>query len=159
MPGLGGVLPTELLPLFTAAELDELMCGRTDLDVDLLRRHTVYEFVQPGAPHVAWLWEVLAEAAPAQRAAFFNFVTARSRMPASADGMLQPMKIEGPPAGRMREAPDGFHPEAKTCFSTLTLPPYSSKAALREKLFYAIAHATTMDADVNRATEALPGFE
>ena len=97
--------------------------------------------------------------APAQRAAFFNFVTARARMPTSGDGLLQPLKIEGPPVGRMRDAPDAFHPEAKTCFSTLTLPPYTSKAALRAKLLYAIAHTATMDADVNRSESAAPGYE
>ena len=35
--GLGAVLPAELLPLFTPAELETLFCGTQNIDVALLR--------------------------------------------------------------------------------------------------------------------------
>lgn len=38
--GLSAVLPTELLPLFTDAEVERLICGVREVDVDLLQQCT-----------------------------------------------------------------------------------------------------------------------
>ena len=55
-PGLGASLPTELLALFTATELEELVCGRPEIDVDLLRRVAVYsDGIDPTEPHVQYV--------------------------------------------------------------------------------------------------------
>jgi hypothetical protein len=151
LSGLGAVVPAELLPLFTPGELEALLCGRSEVDVEALKRTTIYEFVQPTAPHVQWLWEVLAEESPATREAFVNFVTARSRLPPGVQ-----LKIEMP-TGQQRSQPDKFMPQSATCFSVLKLPPYTSKEVLRTRLLYAIHHAATMDADM-RASNA-EGYE
>ncbi len=52
------MLPAELLPLFTPAELETLVCGRPTIDVDLLKRVAEYEFVSPTDSHILAFWEV-----------------------------------------------------------------------------------------------------
>lgn len=149
--GLGAGLPAEALPLFTPTEAEVLFCGRPDVDVELLKRVTEYEFVSPSDPHIVAFWEVLTEMSQEQRAAFVNFVSARSRLPSSADAFLMPLKIEAP-SGPARDKPDAWLPKSSTCFMKLSLPKYSSKEVLRAKLLTAISHSWNMDADVRLTT-------
>lgn len=151
LAGLGACLPSEALPLFTPGEAETLFCGRPDVDVELLKRVTEYEFVGPTDPHIVAFWEVLSEFTQEQRAAFVNFVSARSRLPPSADAFLMPLKIEAP-SGPARDKPDDWLPKSATCFMRLSLPKYSSKDVLRSKLLTAIAHSWSMDADVRLTT-------
>ncbi len=82
--GLATVLPVGIFPLFTAEELESLICGVQNIDVSLLRSCTEYDGVSLDDQHVLAFWEVLEEMQPAERTAFLCFVWARSRMPSSA---------------------------------------------------------------------------
>lgn len=57
-------------------------------------------------------------------------------------------KIQPAVGEAVRSVPDLYLPHAQTCFFSLSLPRYSSKRILREKLLYAVDQTTTMDADV-----------
>ena len=41
--GIGAVLPTEVFPMFTAAELRAVFCGQPEVDLEVLKKATVYE--------------------------------------------------------------------------------------------------------------------
>ena len=71
--GLGKIIPIQLLHLLTSTDLSTLICGRTLIDIDLLRRHTKYSEVDPNAAHIQYLWEVLQEFDQTQRKAFIKF--------------------------------------------------------------------------------------
>lgn len=47
---------------------------------------------------------------------------------------------------------DDYLPQTQTCFFTLSIPKYSSKAIMKEKFLYAMEHTFTMDADVQLHT-------
>ncbi len=51
------------------------------------------------------------------------------------------------PQPRSEETPDAYLPVAQTCFFSLSLPKYTRKEVLKEKLLYAIRNADLMDAD------------
>ena len=148
--GLGGVLPFELLSLLSPEELREAVAGSPDVPVSALAGVAECEPpLAPDAPPVKWLWEVLAEARPEDRIAFLRFVAARSRLPARAAGaggvpltITRDARANAAPSG-----PDAYLLSAQTCFNTLTLPSYSSKDVLRQKLLLAVHHASSMDAD------------
>ena len=54
--GLASMLPVRLLPLFTHAELELMVCGAADIDIDVLRRHTRFGVsVDPSDAHIALL--------------------------------------------------------------------------------------------------------
>jgi hypothetical protein len=132
--------------LFTAEELETLVCGRRELDVELLKSVTEYEGgLKDSDAHVKWFWEVLEEMGAEDRTAFLKFAWARSRMPSKSE--LSTAFHLQQPSGGAAEKPDSFLPSAQTCFFSLALPRYSSKDILKIKFLKAI-ECTLMDADV-----------
>lgn len=145
--GLAAVLPIELLPIFTSQELEQIVSGNSVIDISLLKQCTEYEDLTTDSPVVRYFWEVLEEFTNEDKILFLRFVWARSRMPSSAEDLLTNFKLQNA-QGEARLKPDLYLPHAQTCFFSLSLPPYSSKEILREKLLYAIKNSPTMDADV-----------
>ena len=145
--GLSAVVPVEVFPLFTAQELERLVSGNSQVDVDLIRRCTEYEDISPDSDTVKFFWEVLNEMDNEEKTEFLRFVWARSRLPVSAQELSVNFKLQGA-QGAARESPDKYLPHAQTCFFSLSLPAYSSKEIMKEKLLYAIKNSPNMDADV-----------
>ena len=46
MAGLWSIVPPQYLALFTWQELESMICGQPEVDVELLKRHTIYEGYQ-----------------------------------------------------------------------------------------------------------------
>ncbi|XP_038209104.1 probable E3 ubiquitin-protein ligase HERC2 [Zerene cesonia] len=143
--GISRVVPAPLLALFTASELETLVCGSPDIPVQALRASATYKGVEPHAPLVQWFWEVMEELSGGERALFLRFVWGRTRLPRAPqdprqrDFVLQVLDKYQPP--------DHFLPESYTCFFLLKMPRYSCKAVLREKLRYAIHFCKSIDTD------------
>lgn len=143
--GLAGVLPVEVLGVFTAGEAEALFCGVPEVDVDLLQRATEYDGVRPTDTHVGYFWQALRKMDREDRAAFVNFCSGRSRLPGSAAEFAMNFKLTAP--HRDYDKPDEYLPIAQTCFFSLALPKYSSADICLNKLRYAIKNADLMDAD------------
>ena len=80
------------------------------------------------------------------RRQFLKFVCGRTRLPSLGQRLSPPIKIQ--PAGGYGDADeDGRLLSASTCFFSLSLPEYSSKELLKEKLLFAINNVTTMETD------------
>mgnify|MGYP003898351493 FL=1 len=60
------VSPVEMFPLFTVAELQAILCGHSDFDIDLLKAVVEYK----GYKELEW--EALREISNAERKKFFN---------------------------------------------------------------------------------------
>ena len=54
--------------------------------------------------------------------------------------------------------PDSYLPKAHTCFFSINLPKYTSKAMMTEKLRYAITNCTEMDADFRITDSDVTGW-
>ena len=144
LDGIGCVLPAEILRLFSGPEVRTLFSSDRKVDIDFLRQNTEYEGLLADSALVTNFWEVLSEMSDEERTQFLRFVWARSRMPASAQELSMKFKLQG----EARDNADAYLPHAQTCFFSLTIPLYSSKQILREKLIYAIENSPNMDADV-----------
>jgi len=142
--GLGGVLPTEIFPLMTGTEIQQILCGNVDIDVDLLQRVVEYEGYEKHDAVIEYFWEVLREMTSNERKLFLQFVWARSRLPARLSDFDTPFTIQ-------RDVKSGIDdsalPRASTCFFSLSLPEYRSKELLKKKLLFAIENVTTMESD------------
>jgi hypothetical protein len=148
--GFSGVLPVEVLAVLTGEELQDIVCGNPDVDVDLLRRVTKYENFNETDPVVTYFWEVLREMTTQQRKLFLQFVWARRRLPCKASEFDSPFKIikDLKSLSRDDEAVGNESlPSASTCFFSLTLPEYRTKEILRNKLLFAIENVCTMESD------------
>ena len=147
--GLSNVLPVEVLTIFTGEELREIVCGSSDIDVDLLRRVVEYEGYDESADVVKYFWETLREITNEERKTFLQFVWARNRLPIKESDFDAPFKIQKDTSASSKDGDnsDQALPSASTCFFSLALPEYSSKEVLKEKLLFAINNVTTMETD------------
>lgn len=156
--GLSNVIPTEILPLFSARELQDTVCGSPDVDVDVLKRVVEYEGYEGDEPVIKNFWEILRESTSHDRKAFIQYVWARSRLPSRVADFETPFKIVKDIANS-KERADMALPSASTCFFSLTLPEYSTAAILRRKLLFAIHNVTTMETDFQTNTaEVAEGY-
>jgi hypothetical protein len=141
--GMSAVIPMDLLNLFSWKQVETLVCGAVDIKIDILRANTEYSNgANESDPHIGYFWEVLTEMTAKERQLFLKFVWGRSRLPASKT--FTHMKITKLiPRGPV----DSYLPVTHTCFFTIDLPPYNSKAVMKDKLLYAITHCTAIDLD------------
>jgi hypothetical protein len=140
--GMSAVIPINLLNLFSWKQVETMVCGAADVNVDILKSNTEYSSVDHNAPHVLMFWEVLREFTPKERSLLLRFVWGRSRLPAGTE--FRKFKLAAMHPGG---SPDNYLPVAHTCFFTLDLPAYSSKTVMRDKLLYAITHCQAIDLD------------
>ena len=140
--GMSTVVPLNLLNLFSWKQVESMVCGAADIDIEVLKSKTEYENVNADAPHIKFFWEILKEITPKDRSQFLRFVWGRSRLPVNRE--FKKFKITQLNKGGN---PDGYMPVAHTCFFQIDLPPYSSKEIMREKFLYAITHCQAIDLD------------
>ncbi|XP_055844671.1 probable E3 ubiquitin-protein ligase HERC2 isoform X2 [Episyrphus balteatus] len=142
--GMSKVIPVPLLSLFSAAELQAMVCGSPDIPLGLLKSVATYKGFDPNSALVSWFWEVMEEFSNQERSLFLRFVWGRTRLPRTIadfrgrDFVLQVLE---------KNPPDHFLPESYTCFFLLKMPRYSCKAVLLEKLKYAIHFCKSIDTD------------
>jgi E3 ubiquitin-protein ligase HERC1 len=131
--GLSQIVPLESLYLLTPTELERLVIGEKDWSVLDLKRGAE---VRGHHEAVHYLWEVLGEFSPEEKALFCRFAWGRSRMPERCAGVKFIVELV-PLRGQL--------PVAHTCFFQLDLPRYTSKEVLKEKLLSAIYYCKDMD--------------
>merc|ERR1712232_1325136 len=144
--GMGNVLPVEILPIFSGKELRDTFCGNQNVDVDLLKLVVEYEGYNETDKVIINFWETLREFSDDERKQFLQFVWARNRLPLKESDFEAPFKIQRDSSSESKNV-DQALPSASTCFFSLTLPEYSSKSVLKEKLLFAINNVITMETD------------
>jgi hypothetical protein len=137
--GLFKVVPKDIINLFTGAEMEQVVCGIPEVDLQLMRRKTNYEGIAPDARAVQLMWQVLESFTTDQRRKFIRFAWGRSRLPLTEDAFTQPFKVCTGPSN-----PNAM-PRAHTCFFQIDLPPYTEYDIARRQILYAIENATAMD--------------
>eukprot|EP00474_Spongospora_subterranea_P006862 CRZ07320.1 hypothetical protein [Spongospora subterranea] len=145
--GFASIVPLTAFELFTAEEMETLVCGHADFNVELLQSMTVYESgLSADDPHIQYFWQVLHEMTADEKSDFAKFVWARTRLPVRADQFITKFKIQ--PAAQFTGHADHQLPQSHTCFFSIALPPYSSTVVLRHKLLYAARNCQTLDRDL-----------
>ena len=91
--GLYEVVPPDLLSVFDYQELELLLCGIPDIDLDDWMRHTEYlsDYARLGARHrvVRWFWQSVGAMSREERVRMLQFTTGCSRLPAQGFKALQ----------------------------------------------------------------------
>jgi len=145
LKGLNDIIPAPLLTLLTWQDLQLRVCGRSTLDLEVLKRHTQYRGgIFPTDKHIQYFWKVLEEFNEEEKRLFLRFAYGRERLPPESELKNENMKIF-PITSRN---PDSRLPQAETCFFNVKLPSYTSKSIMKDKLRYAIMHSRSMDGDV-----------
>ena len=136
--GVHEVIPPAWLAPFSAPELQVLISGSgCALDVSSWRGATVYANGYTSASKaVADFWAIVGDMNARERSLLLRFATACPRAPPLGFAQLEPrftlQRVE------LTRGGDGQLPSAATCFHTLRLPPYPSRATMKSKLLMAI---------------------
>ena len=77
------------MALFSATELERLVCGSPVLDFGALRAAARYDGgYSADSEHVSWLWEIVSEFAPEEARRFLKFFTGSDRAPIGGLGKV-----------------------------------------------------------------------
>ncbi|KAK0423731.1 hypothetical protein QR680_008300 [Steinernema hermaphroditum] len=135
--GFSSVFPLEWLHYFDERELELLLCGMQDVDVDDWQRNTVYRHYAPQSKQVVWFWQFVRSLDQEKRSKLLQFVTGTCRVPVG--GFAELIGSTGPQLFCIeRVGKENWLPRSHTCFNRLDLPPYRSYEQLAEKLTCAI---------------------
>ncbi|XP_045828254.1 E3 ubiquitin-protein ligase UPL1-like isoform X1 [Trifolium pratense] len=142
LEGFSELIPRELISIFNDKELELLISGLPDIDLDDLRANTEYSGYSAASPVIQWFWEVVQDLSKEDKARLLQFVTGTSKVPLEGFSALQ--GISGSQKFQIHKAygsPDHL-PSAHTCFNQLDLPEYPSKQHLEDRLLLAIHEAS-----------------
>ncbi|KAJ6831287.1 E3 ubiquitin-protein ligase UPL1-like [Iris pallida] len=142
LEGFSELVPRELISIFNDKELELLISGLPEIDLDDLKANTEYTGYTAASTVIHWFWEVVKAFNKEDTARFLQFVTGTSKVPLEGFKALQ--GISGPQRFQIHKAygaPERL-PSAHTCFNQLDLPEYSHKEQLQERLLLAIHEAS-----------------
>lgn len=137
LSGFWDVVPRSIVSVFNDHELELVISGLPDVDVDDLRANTEYRGYTASSRVVQWFWEVVGKFEREDRALLLQFVTGTSKVPLGGFAALQ--GHDGPRKFKIEKAYGTDRlPQAHTCFNQLDLPEYESKEQLTERLLTAM---------------------
>lgn len=137
LEGFNEVVPLEWLKYFDERELELMLCGMQEIDVEDWQRNSIYRHYTRNSKQVAWFWQFVRSMDSEKRARLLQFVTGTCRVPVG--GFAELMGSNGPQRFCIEKVgKDTWLPRSHTCFNRLDLPPYKSYDQMVEKLNYAI---------------------
>nr|XP_020837021.1 E3 ubiquitin-protein ligase NEDD4 isoform X2 [Phascolarctos cinereus] len=143
--GFFELIPQDLIKIFDENELELLMCGLGDVDVNDWREHTKYKNgYSVNHQVIQWFWKAVLMMDSEKRIRLLQFVTGTSRVP--MNGFAELYGSNGPQFFTVEQwgTPEKL-PRAHTCFNRLDLPPYESFEDLWDKLQIAIENTQGFD--------------
>lgn len=144
--GISSIIPLDILLILNAEEIETRICGLRSVDINLLKKNTLYNQVDNNAPHINYFWNVVSNFTQDQRQLLVRFISGRSRLPVDKEwpNLFIINKFLKPNEDR---PDDEYLPRSHTCFFSLDLPEYSSEEIMKHKLIYAITSCVDMDGD------------
>ena len=136
--GFYEIIPEELISVFDERELELLIGGIADIDVDDWKKNTLYRGFTGEDQVILWFWEFVAALEPEKKSRLLQFVTGTSRVP--VNGFRELHGSDGPrkfTIERMTGTTQAL-PIAHTCFNRIDLADYNSKESLSSKLLMAM---------------------
>ncbi|XP_065547346.1 E3 ubiquitin-protein ligase Itchy homolog isoform X2 [Lathamus discolor] len=135
--GFNEILPQQYLQYFDAKELEVLLCGMQEIDLNDWQRHTIYRHYTRTSRQIVWFWQFVKEIDNEKRMRLLQFVTGTCRLPVG--GFADLMGSNGPQKFCVEKVgKENWLPRSHTCFNRLDLPPYKNYEQLKEKLLFAI---------------------
>lgn len=136
--GFHEIIPKELVAIFDEQELELLISGLPDINVEDWQQHTTYNNYSPSADQIQWFWRAVKSFDNEERAKLLQFATGTSKVPlngfkelSGANGICK-FSIH-----RDYGSTDRL-PSSHTCFNQIDLPQYKSYEELRGSLLLAI---------------------
>uniref|UniRef100_A0A8C2F764 E3 ubiquitin-protein ligase n=1 Tax=Cyprinus carpio TaxID=7962 RepID=A0A8C2F764_CYPCA len=137
LDGFNEVVPLQWLQYFDEKELEVMLCGMQEVDLQDWQRNTVYRHYTRNSKQIIWFWQLVKEVDNEVRLRLMQFVMGTCRLPLG--GFAELMGSNGPQKFCIEKVgKETWLPRSHTCFNRLDLPPYKSYEQLKEKLLFAI---------------------
>ncbi|CAL5873477.1 uncharacterized protein PFLUO_LOCUS7756 [Penicillium psychrofluorescens] len=137
MSGFNELIPADLVNVFDERELELLIGGIADIDVDDWKKHTDYRGYQEQDEVIQNFWKIVRTWDAEQKSRLLQFTTGTSRIPVNGFKDLQ--GSDGPRRFTVEKSGDpAALPKSHTCFNRLDLPPYKTHDTLEHKLTIAV---------------------
>ncbi|ORY96177.1 hypothetical protein BCR43DRAFT_491214 [Syncephalastrum racemosum] len=135
--GFNQLIPQDLINVFDERELELLIGGIAEIDVDDWKKHTDYRGYTEQDDVIQWFWKCVRSWDSEKKSRLLQFTTGTSRIPVNGFKDLQgsdgPRRFTIEKAGEVTQLP-----KAHTCFNRIDMPPYRSYDALVAKLSMAV---------------------
>ncbi|EJT80284.1 E3 ubiquitin-protein ligase hulA [Gaeumannomyces tritici R3-111a-1] len=135
--GFHELIPIDLINVFDERELELLIGGIAEIDVDDWKKHTDYRGYTESDEVIQFFWQTVRSWDGEQKSRLLQFTTGTSRIPVNGFKDLQgsdgPRRFTIEKAGEINNLP-----KAHTCFNRLDLPPYKSLEVLQQKMTIAV---------------------
>jgi E3 ubiquitin-protein ligase HUWE1 len=136
--GFHDIVPSELVSIFNEQELELLISGLPDIDVDDWKNTTEYHNYQATSPQIQWFWRAVKSFDEEERAKLLQFVTGTSKVPLNGFKELEGMNGFAKFNIHRDYSSKDKLPTSHTCFNQLDLPEYESYEHLRQQLYTAV---------------------
>ncbi|NXD34718.1 HACE1 ligase, partial [Copsychus sechellarum] len=139
LQGFHMFIPPSLIQLFDEYELELLLSGMPEIDVNDWLKNTEYTSgYERGDQVIQWFWDVVEELTQEERVLLLQFVTGSSRVPHG--GFAHIMGGSGLQNFTIAAVPytANLLPTSSTCINMLKLPEYPSKEILKDRLLVAL---------------------
>uniref|UniRef100_A0A182LWY2 HECT-type E3 ubiquitin transferase n=1 Tax=Anopheles culicifacies TaxID=139723 RepID=A0A182LWY2_9DIPT len=140
--GFGELILSHLLRPFDERELELLISGISQIDVNDWKANTRLKQCTADTPQIVWFWQIVESYSPEMRAQLLQFVTGSCRVPLQGFRALQGSTgAVGPRLFTIHltaDVPIQNLPKAHTCFNRLDLPMYDSYQLMYDKLTQAV---------------------
>ncbi|TQW00303.1 hypothetical protein V2A60_001401 [Cordyceps javanica] len=135
--GFHELIPQDLINVFDERELELLIGGIAEIDVDDWKKHTDYRGYTESDEVIQNFWKTVRSWDGEQKSRLLQFTTGTSRIPVNGFKDLQ--GSDGPRRFTIEKAGELVNlPKAHTCFNRIDLPPYKDMETLQQKLTIAV---------------------
>lgn len=87
--GFHDIIPKDLVKIFNEQELELLISGMPDIDIDDWKNNTEYQNYTSSSPQVQWFWRAVRSFSQEERAKLVQFATGTSKVPLEGFAQLQ----------------------------------------------------------------------
>jgi E3 ubiquitin-protein ligase HUWE1 len=136
--GFHDIVPSGLVSIFNEQELELLISGLPDIDVDDWKNNTEYHNYQSTSPQIQWFWRAVKSFDEEERAKLLQFVTGTSKVPLNGFKELEGMNGFAKFNIHRDYSSKDKLPTSHTCFNQLDLPEFESYEYLRQQLYTAV---------------------
>ncbi|KAG4305077.1 hypothetical protein PORY_001247 [Pneumocystis oryctolagi] len=135
--GFNELIPQELISVFDERELELLIGGITEMDIDDWKKYTDYRGYTESDEVIQWFWKCVRSWDSEKKSRLLQFITGTSRVPVNGFKDLQgsdgPRRFTIEKAGEITQLP-----KSHTCFNRVDLPEYPTYEMLVQKLTLAV---------------------
>ena len=142
LEGFHDIISKDAVAIFDEQELELLISGMPDIDLDDWTSNTEYRNYTAASPQIKWFWRAVKSFDAEEKAKLLQFATGTSKVP--LNGFKELLGMHGVSKFSIHRdygSKDRL-PSSHTCFNQIDLPEYSSYEALRSALLKAITEGT-----------------